>query len=52
MKQNETNNLRKVIVTEIGESYLSPNEISYKEKSKFVQQGHERERESYSNSTR
>ena len=42
MKQNETNNLdEKFIVKEIGESYLSPNEISYKEKSKFVQQGHE-----------
>ncbi len=41
MKQNETINLRKIILADIGLDYLSPNEISYKEKSKFVQQGHE-----------
>ncbi len=41
MKQNEIKNLRNIINKEIGENYLSKDEIVYKEKSKFVQQGHE-----------
>ena len=41
MKQNEVNNLREIINKEIGSNYLSKEEIIYREKSKFVQQGHE-----------
>ena len=41
MKKNEVGNLRNLISSLIGENYLSEKEIFYKEKSKFVQQGHE-----------
>ncbi len=41
MKKEEISNLRNIIRQEIGEDYVSENEIIYKEKSKFVQQGHE-----------
>ncbi len=41
MKQNEINTLRKIINESIGKNYLSERELIYKEKSKFVQQGHE-----------
>ena len=40
MKKNEVGNLRNLISSLIGENYLSE-ENFYREKSKFVQQGHE-----------
>jgi DNA topoisomerase-1 len=41
MKQNEIHDLRNMIKRDLGDNYVSPNEIIYKERSKFVQQGHE-----------
>ena len=41
MKKSEVDNLRQIISKEIGDNFLSKEEIIYKEKSKFVQQGHE-----------
>ena len=41
MKKSEVDSLRQIISKEIGENFLSKEEIIYKEKSKFVQQGHE-----------
>ena len=41
MKQSEIQTLRSIISDQFGENYLPSNEIIYKEKSKFVQQGHE-----------
>ena len=41
MKKDEIIALRNIIQKEIGQKYLSDNEIIYKERSKFVQQGHE-----------
>ena len=41
MKQSEVDSLRQIISNDIGENFLSKEEIIYKEKSKFVQQGHE-----------
>ena len=41
MKKDEIIALRNIIQKEFGQNYLSDNEIIYKERSKFVQQGHE-----------
>ena len=41
MKKEEVQKLRTFIRDQLGTNYLSTNEIDYKEKSKFVQQGHE-----------
>ncbi len=41
MKKNEITDLRKLIEKEYSDEFLSTQEINYKEKSKFVQQGHE-----------
>ena len=41
MKKSEVDSLRQIISNDIGENFLSKEEILYKEKSKFVQQGHE-----------
>ena len=41
MKKDEIIKLRNIIQKEFGQKYLSDNEIIYKERSKFVQQGHE-----------
>ncbi len=41
MKKEEINTLRNNIKNTLGQSYLSTDEIAYKEKSKFVQRGHE-----------
>ncbi len=41
MKKDEIIALRNIIQKEFGQKYLSDNEIIYKERSKFVQQGHE-----------
>ena len=41
MKNSEVLKLRELISSTIGEDYVSEKEIIYKEKSKFVQQGHE-----------
>ena len=41
MKKSEVDSLRQIISNDIGENFLSKEEIIYKEKSKFVQQGHE-----------
>ena len=41
MKKSEVDSLRQIISKDIGDNFLSKEEIIYKEKSKFVQQGHE-----------
>ena len=41
MKKEEVQKLRTLIRDQLGNNYLSTNEIDHKEKSKFVQQGHE-----------
>ena len=41
MKKEEIQNLRNNIKNKLGQNYLSTEEIVYKEKSKFIQQGHE-----------
>ena len=41
MKKEEITNLREIIRKEFGNEFLSNEQIDYKEKSKFVQQGHE-----------
>ena len=41
MKSSEIKKLREFIKKNFGEKFISKNEIVYKEKSKFVQQGHE-----------
>ena len=41
MKSSEIEKLRKIINSEFGKSFLSDKPVSYKERSKFVQQGHE-----------
>ena len=41
MKKSETEKLRQLISSKIGKEYLSTTENIYKEKAKFVQQGHE-----------
>jgi len=41
MKNTEVKKLRQFIKKNYGENFISKNEIVYKEKSKFVQQGHE-----------
>ena len=41
MKDNEIERLRSMISNDYGKEFLSENKIMYKEKSKFVQQGHE-----------
>ena len=41
MKSTEVIKLRQFIKKNYGENFISKNEIVYKEKSKFVQQGHE-----------
>ena len=41
MKESEIKKLRDFITKDLGDTLLSKKEISYKEKSKFVQQGHE-----------
>ena len=41
MKKEEISNLRELINRDLGGKFLSLKELEYKEKSKFVQQGHE-----------
>ncbi len=41
MRKGEVEKLRKIIERDYGKEYLSENFIEYKERSKFVQQGHE-----------
>ena len=41
MKSSEIEKLRKIINSEFGTSFLPDKPVSYKERSKFVQQGHE-----------
>ncbi len=41
MKKNEVGRLRELIKNLMGKDFLSEKEVMYKEKSKFVQQGHE-----------
>ena len=41
MKSSEIEKLRKIINSEFGNSFLPDKPVSYKERSKFVQQGHE-----------
>ena len=41
MKKEEIINLRELIKKDYGDEFLSKEEINYKEKAKFVQQGHE-----------
>ena len=41
MKRSEIEKLRKIIKSEFGFNFLSEKPIDYKERSKFVQQGHE-----------
>ena len=41
MKSSEIRKLREFINKNFGEKFISKKEVVYKEKSKFVQQGHE-----------
>ncbi len=41
MKKSEVSKLRDLIKKDYGDSFLAQSEVQYKEKSKFVQQGHE-----------
>ena len=41
MKKSEIEKLRKIIESDLGSNFLSDKPIDYKERSKFVQQGHE-----------
>ncbi len=41
MRKSEVEKMRKIIAKDYGKEYLSENFIEYKERSKFVQQGHE-----------
>ena len=41
MKSSEIKKLREFIKKNFGEKFISKKEVVYKEKSKFVQQGHE-----------
>ena len=41
MKKSEIEKLRKIIKSDLGSNFLSKEPIDYKERSKFVQQGHE-----------
>ena len=41
MKESEIEKLRKIIESDLGPNFLSDKPINYKERSKFVQQGHE-----------
>ena len=41
MKKSEIQKLRKIIESDLGSNFLSDKPIEYKERSKFVQQGHE-----------
>ena len=41
MKKSEIEKLRKIIKNDLGSNFLSNKPIDYKERSKFVQQGHE-----------